>query len=102
MTTRRFGSGTLDYSELCVFKYEDVNGDGKYVVADGDKPYEGWGIVVKNVAGAIVKSGDTGADGWICWDDMKPGTYYVSEETVTGWYAHRERDPTGHGGHHLW
>ncbi len=69
----RFGSGTLDYSELCVFKYEDVNGDGKYVVADGDKPYEGWGIVVKNVAGAIVKSGDTGADGWICWDDMVPG-----------------------------
>ncbi len=27
--------GNTEYSELCVFKYEDVNGDGKYDAADG-------------------------------------------------------------------
>ena len=77
--------GNTEYSNLCVFKYEDVDGNGKYDA--GDKPYVGWGIEVKNAAGATVKTGVTGADGWICWDDMKPGTYYVSEESVTGWYA---------------
>ena len=41
--------GNFAQSNLCVFKYEDFNGDGKYDAADGDKPIEGWHVWIEDI-----------------------------------------------------
>ena len=85
--TKCFDFGNTKYSKICIFKYEDVNGDGKYVVADGDKPLPEWNIEVKDSSGAVVASGKTDSKGWFCASGLKPGYYYVTEEQRSDWYG---------------
>jgi len=76
-----------EYAEICIFKYEDMNGNGVY---DGTDSPLIWNITLLDDEFNVVASGDTGCDGWIgwiCFSDLEPGTYYVIEAQVAGWYG---------------
>jgi uncharacterized protein (DUF2141 family) len=74
----------IEYGQICVFKYEDMDGNGVY---DGTDAPLIWNITLLDDEYNVVASGDTGVDGWICFNDLEPGTYYVIEVAVAGWYG---------------
>ncbi len=77
----------IEKRNLCVFKYEDVNGDGKYDPADGDKPIQGWTVWLNDSAGLPLSSGQTDPDGMVCFYSLDLATYKVEEERRQGWYG---------------
>ena len=76
--------------ELCVDKYNDLNGDGDQDPGEG--PLQGWGFT-RSGGGMPSLSGSTSADGrWCPGTELPPGTYTVTETTKTGW---TNTDPVG-------
>ena len=69
---------------LKVFKYEDVNGDGKYREADGDKPIKDWQIWVNKTDGTPITKLITSTSGG-AQVSLAYGTYKVDEEERPGW-----------------
>jgi len=70
-------------AELCVFKFNDQNGNG---VRDfGEPGLAGWTIHVTDPNMNVVASMTTGAQGSFCIGVPAPVTYTVSEVTQNGW-----------------
>jgi hypothetical protein len=69
---------------LKVFKYEDINGDGKYRVVDGDKPIKDWQIWVNKTDGTPITKLITTVTGW-AQVSLAYGSYKVDEEERPGW-----------------
>ncbi len=76
--------------ELCVEKYNDLNGDGDQDPGEG--PLQGWNFT-RSGGGMPSLSGSTGANGrWCPGTMLPPGTYTVTETMKSGWTS---RDPGG-------
>lgn len=76
--------------ELCVEKYNDLNGDGDQDPGEG--PLQGWGFT-RSGGGMPSLSGSTGANGrWCPGTLLPPGTYTVTETMKSGWTS---TDPGG-------
>ncbi len=72
--------GNFEGVDIEVFKYEDVNSDGRY--EEGvDVPVEGWYFMLVDVTGAVVDSGFTDADGMLVFHVCMAGEWTVVEET---------------------
>ena len=75
--------------KICVFKYDDLNGDGNW---DEGEPAVS-GVTINLYMGAIsegeepIDSGVTGADGKVCFEDLELGSYTVEEVLPDGWYT---------------
>jgi len=69
---------------ICVFKYEDVNGNG--VQDEGEPGLVDWEITLMDAAGAPITAAMTDGDGYVCFTDLTPGVYYVDETLQEGWY----------------
>jgi len=73
------------YGEICVWKYEDVNGNGE--VDEGDTIVPGVLITLYDAQMSAIANGTTGDDGRICFCGLELGTYYVMETLSDEWYA---------------
>jgi YVTN family beta-propeller protein len=69
---------------LHVYKFNDVNGDGKQQAGEG--PLQDVLVRMRNPYGDIVGK-YTGADGWITWDGIAIGDYQLTETVPTGYRA---------------
>jgi len=69
--------------KICVFKYEDLNLDGRY--QEGEPVVSGVFIEIFDSGMGLVASGYTDAEGRFCQNDLLFGTYYVQETVPTGW-----------------
>ncbi len=76
------------YGSICVYKYEDLDGDGEWDEGE-DHLIDGVAIVLRNVTGEIVDTGVTGdnGDGTVCFTNLVIGVYTVEETVPQGWYA---------------
>ncbi|MHC1681257.1 MAG: hypothetical protein AB9860_08495 [Methanomassiliicoccales archaeon] len=84
--TYEFTFLNIEYGSICVFKYEDVNGNGEYDA--GDAPIEGWHIYVEHESYAVPNvDGFTDENGWFCVLNVIPGTYWVYEYMDPDWMA---------------
>ncbi|MDP2261252.1 MAG: DUF5979 domain-containing protein [Caulobacter sp.] len=76
--------------ELCVEKYNDLNGDGDQDPGEG--PLQGW-TFTRSGGGMPSLSGSTGANGrWCPGTLLPPGSYTVTETMKSGWTS---TDPGG-------
>jgi hypothetical protein len=76
--------------ELCVEKYNDLNGDGDQDPGEG--PLQGW-TFTRSGGGMPSLSGSTNANGrWCPGTELPPGTYTVTETMKSGWTS---KDPGG-------
>ncbi len=91
VTTVQFGNRqNAQPGELCVLKYNDLNGDGDRDA--GEPPLAGW-TFTRSGGGIATQSGATGANGRWCPATMvPPGTYTVTETPQSGWI---NTDPGG-------
>jgi len=71
------------YGQICVFKYEDLNGDG--VWQENEPAVSGVTITLK-MGDEIMGCGTTDENGTICFTGLKLGDYTVIEEVPLGWY----------------
>ena len=69
---------------LHVYKFNDVNGDGRQQAGEG--PLEGVLVRMRNPYGDDVGQ-YTGADGWIIWDGIAIGDYRLTETVPPGYPA---------------
>jgi hypothetical protein len=69
--------GNRGRAEVCVFKFEDKDGDG--VQDPGEPGLPGWTIQIKDAAGNVVATVTTGPQGSFCTSVPAPGTYTVAE-----------------------
>lgn len=68
--------------EICVEKYNDVNGNGQRDPGEG--PLAGWSFKVSGGSGS--QTGVTNASGkWCTPTPLQPGTYSVVETLTPGW-----------------
>ncbi|NLX47252.1 MAG: hypothetical protein GXY70_03675, partial [Euryarchaeota archaeon] len=71
------------YGTICVYKYEDLNGDGEW---QENEPAVG-GVTITLMSGdEIAGSGATDENGTICFHDLFLGDYVVMEDVPLGWY----------------
>ncbi len=76
--------------ELCVEKYNDLNGDGDQDPGEG--PLQGWSFT-RSGGGMPSLLGSTGANGrWCPGTMLPPGSYTVTETMKSGWTS---TDPGG-------
>ncbi len=75
----------IRYGDICVWKYEDVNGNGQ--LDDGDTIVPGVLITLYDTQMCEIANGTTGDDGRICFCGLELGTYYVMETLSDEWYA---------------
>jgi uncharacterized repeat protein (TIGR01451 family) len=71
-------------AELCIFKFSDLNGDGKQ---DPNEPLlAGWQFAVSPAPLPPTTSPvTTGPQGSICFGVAAPGTYTITEQVQSGW-----------------
>lgn len=71
-------------AELCVFKFEDLDGDGTH---DPNEPFlAGWSFAVSPAPLAPATSPvTTGPQGGVCFAVGAPGTYTITEQVQPGW-----------------
>jgi len=77
--------GNFENVWICVFKFEDIWGDGEYDYGY-DSPIAGWNITVSGPGianGSIVLV--TNASGYACVEVTAAGNYTVTEELRDGW-----------------
>jgi len=73
----------LLYASICVYKYEDLNLDGRY--QEGEPTVAGVFIEIFDSEMELITSGYTNEEGKFCYDKLWRGTYYVQETVTTGW-----------------
>jgi hypothetical protein len=73
----QFGNTRTGMAEICVFKFEDKDGDG--VQDTGEPGLPGWTITITDPSGNIVATVTTGPQGSFCVGVPAPGTYTVAE-----------------------
>ena len=75
-----------NFHNVCIpiFKFNDMNGDGRYEV-DTDKPIAGWKFTVTGPAYPDGVDVYTDEDGRVCVEVNKAGRYTITEEDVLGW-----------------
>jgi len=76
-------AGPSGRTELCVLKFDDVDGDG--VQDPGDVGLAGWTFDVVDVGGNVVATLVTGPSGMACITVPAPATYTISEIHQPGW-----------------
>ncbi|HSP96600.1 MAG TPA: SdrD B-like domain-containing protein, partial [Candidatus Dormibacteraeota bacterium] len=81
-------------AELCVFKFNDLNGDG--VHDPGEPGLAGWTMHVTDPNMNVVANMATGAQGSFCIGVPAPVTYTVSEVPQNGW---TQTSPPAPGSH---
>jgi len=70
--------------EICVEKYNDLNGNG--VKDAGEPALPAWQFTARDGSGAVIGQGATGANGRWCLQTMlPPGAYTVTETVQAGW-----------------
>jgi len=73
-----------DTGTICVFKYEDLNGDGEWQEGEPAVP----GVTINLCKdGQLVATGVTDENGHVCFEDLKVGEYVVREMLTCCWYA---------------
>ncbi|OGV08464.1 MAG: hypothetical protein A2499_04710 [Stygiobacter sp. RIFOXYC12_FULL_38_8] len=65
---------------ICGLKFNDLNGDGRKT--DDEPGLPNWTI---NLSGAANMTATTNDKGEYCFDNLKPGTYTLTEVNQTGW-----------------
>jgi hypothetical protein len=72
-----------ELGEICILKYEDLNSNG--IRDQGEPGVEGWPMELETPDDELLDIGYTNADGVVCFDDLMPGEYEVSEMDIEGW-----------------
>jgi uncharacterized repeat protein (TIGR01451 family) len=76
--------GNYLHVDITIFKYEDVNSNGRYDVGL-DRPIQGWNFSLEGIGGYPIYSGATGPNGYLVLTVNKSGLYYLSEESRPDW-----------------
>jgi len=91
-STAYFGNRPLQdvrLGAICGFKFEDINGDGKWQSSEGESGLGGWAIQAKQ--GERIYETQTSKDeeslGEYCFVGLVGGTWSVSEVEQEGWIA---------------
>lgn len=71
------------FAELCVFKFNDLDGDGFHDA--GEPGLAGWMINIAITGGPLISTVTTGAAGAICTGVPAPASYTISEVLQDGW-----------------
>lgn len=86
-TDLTWDAGMFKPVDICVRKFQDDERDKTY---DGDEELlEGWEIKLwTGVDGPseVIACGLTDCEGMVCFTDLEPGKYWVSETIKGGWY----------------
>ncbi len=76
--------GNQGRAEICIFKFNDLNGDGKQ--DPNEPPLAGWQFTVSPAPLPPTTSPvTTGPQGSICFGVAAPGTYTITEQVQSGW-----------------
>ncbi|MBI3460455.1 DUF11 domain-containing protein [Candidatus Acetothermia bacterium] len=70
-------------AEICVLKFEDLNGNGKQ--DPGEPPLFGWKFDIKDNAGNLIGKVITDKEKPACLTVPAPGTYTITEQAQAGW-----------------
>jgi len=88
-TTVTFGNHRTEHGQLCIVKFNDLNGDGKQ--GPNEPTLVGWVFTITDASGNVVGTITTGDLAANCID-LPAGTYTVTETPQAGW------TPTTFGG----
>ena len=81
-TTVTFGNHQSENGQLCVQKFNDLDGSGK---PDPGEPFlAGWVFTIRDANGNVIATVTTGQNGTACVN-VPPGTYTVTETPQAGW-----------------
>jgi uncharacterized repeat protein (TIGR01451 family) len=76
--------GNQGKAEICIFKFNDLDGDGKQ--GPNEPPLAGWQFTVSPTPLPPTTSPvTTGPQGSICFGVTAPGTYTITEQVQSGW-----------------
>jgi hypothetical protein len=75
--------GNFQNVRICIFKYEDVNGNGRF--DEGDKPLPGWNFTITGPGQQTPLNLTTNETGWACVTLTGAGMFTVSEVLKAGW-----------------
>jgi uncharacterized repeat protein (TIGR01451 family) len=76
--------GNQGKAEICIFKFSDLDGDGKQ--GPNEPPLAGWQFTVSPAPLPPTTSPvTTGPQGSICFGVAAPGTYTITEQVQSGW-----------------
>jgi uncharacterized repeat protein (TIGR01451 family) len=79
-----FGNQQKGKAEICIFKFNDLDGDGKQ--GPNEPPLAGWQFTVSPTPLPPTTSPvTTGPQGSICFGVAAPGTYTITEQVQSGW-----------------
>jgi uncharacterized repeat protein (TIGR01451 family) len=83
-TDLNFGNQQKGKAEICIFKFNDLDGDGKQ--GPNEPPLAGWQFTVSPAPLPPTTSPvTTGPQGSICFGVTAPGTYTITETVQSGW-----------------
>ena len=76
-----------EFGQLCIYKFNDLNGDGKRNPTEGEVLLENWQFIIKDSTGNVVDSVFTTDNPDIpsCVKVPAPGTYTITEVLQAGW-----------------
>jgi uncharacterized repeat protein (TIGR01451 family) len=76
--------GNQGRAEICVFKFNDLNGNGTQ--DSGEPPLPGWSFTVSPAPLPPATSPvTTGPEGRVCFNVTAPGSYTITEQVQSGW-----------------
>jgi hypothetical protein len=79
-----FGNQGKSKAEICIFKFSDLDGDGKQ--GPNEPPLAGWKFNVNPTPlPPSTNPVTTGQQGGRCFDVSAPGTYTITESVQAGW-----------------